>query len=451
MEIEDQEIYNCKEKNEPSQKSIDSKISENKEGMIEQNDFNVDETKEDSKKNEIHKTPYHSKSDINQQMKKGVKKNNYMGSDDSKNNNHLKKNNKYEEENYQDYNPSNMNKDDKNENHQNINSSKLDDADKKENHQNIISSKLNDGDKKENHQNIVSSELNDADQKGNHQNINPSKPLQFKNDDKTGNIQSIKLSQISNKEKEEINYTISPEQPLGNGVIDFKYEYIMQIYKTKQLDCKKEDVILLTTGSFNPIHRMHIEILNIASRFLSNKNKYNIICGLISPSADCYVRHKKPPLIPFELRCDIIKCALNEYNEENKDTIPIFLHKWEGTHNFFIDFPDVIKEIQERLLPYNTRLIYVCGMDLFLNCAHYLGKNVIAVDRKPYKNKKFKTNEKDHIYIIKDEKTEPYSSTFIRDSFINGDYENIKKVTFPKTSKKIIKFYQNNENQFYKK
>ena len=54
---------------------------------------------------------------------------------------------------------------------------------------------------------------------------------------------------------------------------------------------------------------MHIEILNIAYKYLLNLNKYNIICGFISPSADCYVKNKKPPLIPYNLRCEMIETA----------------------------------------------------------------------------------------------------------------------------------------------
>ena len=36
----------------------------------------------------------------------------------------------------------------------------------------------------------------------------------------------------------------------------------------------------------------------------------DIICGFISPSADCYVRNKAPPLIPFNLRCKMINTAI---------------------------------------------------------------------------------------------------------------------------------------------
>ena len=42
----------------------------------------------------------------------------------------------------------------------------------------------------------------------------------------------------------------------------FDYSLLKQLIKNQ--DKKKENVILLSTGSYNPVHRMHLEILNIA-------------------------------------------------------------------------------------------------------------------------------------------------------------------------------------------
>ena len=229
---------------------------------------------------------------------------------------------------------------------------------------------------------------------------------------------------------------------------DFDYSKIDKLLE--EVDKKKENIILLTTGSFNPIHRMHLEILNIAANCLLKLKKYNVLCGFISPSADCYVKNKKPPLIPFDLRCKIIQTAIEEYNLENiknkkNENLKIFLHTWEGSQDHFIDFPYVIKEIQSRLLIYNVKLVYVCGLDLFINCRYYFSKNVIAVDRKPFKNK-YKSIPNKMIFIIKDSKTEPYSSTFIKECFMKNDYKSIEKVTFPKVAEMIIEFYKKNFN-----
>ena len=192
---------------------------------------------------------------------------------------------------------------------------------------------------------------------------------------------------------------------------------------------------------------MHLEILNIAYNYLLKLDKYNIICGFISPSADCYVKNKKPPLIPFDLRCKMIETSLNEYYNENKDSnnLKIFLHKWEGSHEYFIDFPFVIEEIQNKLIKnykkYKIKLVYVCGMDLYLKCHYSLRRNVIAVDRKPYINNKFISIPKYLVYLIEDDKSESYSSTSIREAYKNDDHDTIEKMTFPEVSKMIIDFY----------
>ena len=286
---------------------------------------------------------------------------------------------------------------------------------------------------------------NEASNKNSNKNINDPKkwPENKKN--------CFEKSPENNKDEQKNNIYDFKEAPEKNKVVDFNYSLLEPLFQNK--DAKKVNIILLTTGSYNPIHRMHIEILNIAYKHLLNLNKYNIICGFISPSADCYVIHKQPPLIPYNLRCEMIEKAIEEYNNENKDNnnLEIFIHKWEGTHDDFIDFPDVTKEIENQLNDYfkgiKIKLLYVCGMDLFLKCYYSLTKNVIAIDRKPYKNKKFKTIKKNLVFIIEDDKNEPFepfSSTDIRKAYKNHDLETIKTITFPKVAEMIFEFYHEN-------
>ena len=187
---------------------------------------------------------------------------------------------------------------------------------------------------------------------------------------------------------------------------------------------------------------MHLEILNIAYTFLLSLNKFNVLCAFISPSADCYVQYKMPPLIPFELRCKMVETAIEEYKSESD--LKIFLHTWEGSKEEFIDFPYVIKEIQKELKKYKIKLFYVCGLDLFSKCRYAFSENVVAIDRKPYKNFLHNDTPKRNIYVVKDEKAEPISSTAIKESYANNQEENIQKMTFPKVADMVIEYFKDN-------
>ena len=80
-------------------------------------------------------------------------------------------------------------------------------------------------------------------------------------------------------------------------------------------------------------------------------------------------------------------------------------------------------------------------MDHYIKCKQCLYKNVVVIDRKPYKNPCYKTNINNMTFFFKDERSEPTSSTSIKELYKKGDYDTIKKITFKTVAKNIIKFY----------
>src|SRR6185437_6851701 len=51
-------------------------------------------------------------------------------------------------------------------------------------------------------------------------------------------------------------------------------------------------IVLVGTGSFNPVHRMHIQMFELSRRYFERNPFTYVIAGFISPSHDAYVRRK---------------------------------------------------------------------------------------------------------------------------------------------------------------
>ena len=54
----------------------------------------------------------------------------------------------------------------------------------------------------------------------------------------------------------------------------------------------KKPVVLMTSGSFAPPHRMHIELLEVSKKWLEARGKEVVVGGFVCPSSDSYVKRK---------------------------------------------------------------------------------------------------------------------------------------------------------------
>lgn len=233
------------------------------------------------------------------------------------------------------------------------------------------------------------------------------------------------------------------------------YEIIEQ--KLKENHNNKKKIVLLTTGSYNPIHRMHLTMLKIAKDHLEEvMPDIEVLCGFISPSNDDYVKSKRVDAIPIAERVKMIESAIEEYNCD----LDIKLHLWEASAPHFVDFPyvqDYIqKEIYKKFPNENIIVVYVCGLDLVLTCGGVRGfvlkRNFVAIDRKPYSSKSgnFINDIKKITFLFKDDRLEPLSSTDIRNLALAHDQNSIntiKSITFNSVADMYIQWF----NQYHSK
>src|SRR6266496_4104605 len=87
----------------------------------------------------------------------------------------------------------------------------------------------------------------------------------------------------------------------------------------------KTPIVLLTTGSMNPIHKQHYNNFEIAKREIESRlSKVKVIAGYISPSQDCYVFGKLGKYaIPIDKRIEMCKLAVDKSDWIDVDS-------WEG-------------------------------------------------------------------------------------------------------------------------
>lgn len=185
--------------------------------------------------------------------------------------------------------------------------------------------------------------------------------------------------------------------------------------------------VLLSTGSFCPVHKGHLQNIDLAAKFLSEVHQIDTLVAYISPSCDLYVGHKLgSDCIPFQHRYNMVKLACDVHNQD-KNSIQIIIDPWEGSQPIFVPFPYVLEHFQEEIendFPNeNLLVLYVAGSDQFNKCKLYRSSYYVGISRVGYEiigN----TDINRHIYICKDQKYEKYfsdiSSTAMREARENG-------------------------------
>ncbi len=128
------------------------------------------------------------------------------------------------------------------------------------------------------------------------------------------------------------------------------FDILSNILKERHPVEGRQRAILISTGSFGPIYKGHLKLLDIAASFLSKEHKIDTLLGIISPKSDLFVSLKYGPLaIRFEDRCEMSRLACKEHNlqkSEDKEILHIVTDTRDGSQVDFIDFQFVYNRLK---------------------------------------------------------------------------------------------------------
>ena len=120
--------------------------------------------------------------------------------------------------------------------------------------------------------------------------------------------------------------------PVIDRVMSKIAKRISEIPRHKLLGRKQ--VILLGSGAYNPIHKMHLRMLYIARRYLEERTEFEVLGGLVSPAhaTDVRSRFRQKPkeIIPPKHRLAMARAAVGD------STVSIGLSHLL----FFLDYPN---------------------------------------------------------------------------------------------------------------
>lgn len=176
--------------------------------------------------------------------------------------------------------------------------------------------------------------------------------------------------------------------------------------------------VLVSTGSYSPVHRMHVHMFEIAKTALEEKYGFVVVGGFISPSHDHYVSGKLgEAALPSQHRFQMCELSV-------ADSQWLSVSKWEGHRPTFLDFGPV-RQFHEDYLrtkfpDKEIAVFYLCGTDHAVKCHLYNTRKfpVVAVGRPGEHSAELREihgrQEKNPLFYFVEDETENISSTEIR-------------------------------------
>lgn len=199
----------------------------------------------------------------------------------------------------------------------------------------------------------------------------------------------------------------------------------------KQGSSEKPYIVVLTTGSFSPIHMGHMFLMEAAKKTMEDQG-YTVVGGYISPSHDGYVSTKDGgrAAMHVEKRSYLIETLIKEFDW-------LYLDKWEGYYNQYpINFTDVIFRLEAYLnkhIPTDAgiKVCYVFGGDNAAFGRAFLTDHYAVCVHRSGSEKKFKAvhdelSSLSNVFFVEENHLKGVSSTSIRNGSVDGLQDEIE-------------------------
>lgn len=190
------------------------------------------------------------------------------------------------------------------------------------------------------------------------------------------------------------------------------------------------NAIIVSTGSFSPMHEGHVQSMVIAKKYVENMG-YNVIQGVMSLSHDAYVSTKNNGIA----KKHISERTMLAYEkiDEMKQSDWLKIDRMEGEMvSCAINFSTVLKRIYEytkyHLNIENLTVFYVFGSDNSKFCNAFINNkkyHALCIDREGYSFNDIKNdldNFKNIHFLENNSHYKSYSSTEVRKNNIKTDY-----------------------------
>jgi nicotinic acid mononucleotide adenylyltransferase len=199
-----------------------------------------------------------------------------------------------------------------------------------------------------------------------------------------------------------------------------RIQSFIEFVNEKQLSDKPQtkDLVLVNDGSFNPVHRAHIQVTLDAKKY-AEKIGYNVVGLYILPKHRTWLEKKfgknSPEIIPDKMRFEFLKEAISGTD--------ITLDDWELKSTQYSDNKQ-IRDHYERIHPGAT-YVMVVGQD-YGKC---FPMPCFEIENGTWQLRMIRTGE--------------ISSTKIRANSKSGLFDDLNKITYPK----VISYMKQRELQ----